>query len=391
MSKKPYKYWDGMPEFDQPKSTPFKKIDVSVGEETLFVRLDNQQDYDELLSRGLEVSGKNKASVSSREDLSRITNQKVTPKTKSLWYPFKSHWGGIREQWITDNPIPLRYPVYVVTKNRWDKCITSRELHIRGIPHYLVVEPEQVSLYEDRKYETAIVLSLPSRYLEQYETCDDLGDTKSKGPGSARNFCIDHSSGLGYGKHWVMDDNIEIFKRLHENQKLEVCCPNGFSAVEDFVDRFTNVPIAGLNYESFCKATDKANPYTLNTRVYSCLLMDNSSGYRWRGRYNEDTDICLRVLKDGLCTLQINAFLAGKVTTQRMRGGNSEDFYDEEGTLPKSQMLADLHPDVAEVVFKFNRWHHKVNYKPFKGNKLVLRHTTPNGVNNYNLVKGSIK
>ena len=87
-------------------------------------------------------------------------------------------------------------------------------------------------------------------------------------------------------------------------------------------------------------------PFVVNTRIYSCLLIENSAPYRWRGRYNEDTDLSLRVLKDGLCTIQFNAFLCGKVTTQRMKGGNTKEFYSDEGTLPKSQMIADLHPDV---------------------------------------------
>jgi hypothetical protein len=29
-------------------------------------------------------------------------------------------------------------------------------------------------------------------------------------------------------------------------------------------------------------------------------------------------------------------------------------------------MLEDMHPDVAKVVWRFNRHHHHVNYKPFK-------------------------
>ena len=70
-----------------------------------------------------------------------------------------------------------------------------------------------------------------------------------------------------------------------------------------------------------------------------------------------------------------------------MRGGNSADFYDEEGTLPKSQMLADLHPDVAKVVFKFNRWHHHVDYSKFKKNRLikVVDTTSMPKINNYGL------
>ena len=45
---------------------------------------------------------------------------------------------------------------------------------------------------------------------------------------------------------------------------------------------------------------------------------------------------------------------------------------DIEGTKPKSQMIADLHPDVAKVVWRFNRWHHHVNYRQFKENALKI-------------------
>jgi hypothetical protein len=34
-------------------------------------------------------------------------------------------------------------------------------------------------------------------------------------------------------------------------------------------------------------------------------------------------------------------------------------------------MLARLHPDVTRVVWKFQRWHHHVDYRPFERNKLI--------------------
>lgn len=214
-----------------------------------------------------------------------------------------------------------------------------------------------------------------------------LGIQKARARGAARNFAKDHSTELGFSKHWVMDDNLDAFHRLNRNEKWEVETDKTLTAAEDFVDRYVNVPIAGLNYYSFCKTTDAVPPFIINTRIYSCLLMDNGYSYRWRGRYNEDTDICLRVLKDGLCTIQFNAFLCGKVTTQRMSGGNTKEFYANEGTLPKSQMLADMHPDCAKVVWRYNRWHHHVNYKPFKRNKLIKREglEVSNVVNEYDL------
>lgn len=278
------------------------------------------------------------------------------------------------------------FPVYIVSKGRSENGLTTRALHEMGVPHYIVVEQKELELYKaGRCFGTLLVL--PESYKTGYELCDDFGLSKSTGPGPARNFCIDHSKQNGFSRHWVMDDNIDAFHYLNRNEKFEVRTGATLKAAEDFVCRYSNVPVSGLNYYSFCKKTDKVQPYILNTRIYSCLLIDNNSGYRWRARYNEDTDLSLRVLKDGLCTIQFNAFLCGKITTQRMRGGNSADFYDGEGTLPKSQMLADLHPDVSKVVWKFNRWHHHVDYSVFKENRLIKIADTAEmqKINNYGM------
>jgi hypothetical protein len=242
-----------------------------------------------------------------------------------------------------------------------------------GVAHSIIVEAHEADQY--RQHTSAPLLILPQTYLDQYDTCDALGISKSKGPGAARNYALDHAIALGAGRHWVMDDNLDAFHYLNRNEKYEVECDATIRAMEDFVDRYENIVLAGPNYYSFAKKTDAVPAFVKNTRIYSCLLIDNSAGFRWRGRYNEDTDLSLRVLKAGLCTVQFNAFLAGKVTTQRMSGGNTAEFYDTEGTLPKSQMLENLHPDVARVVWRFNRWHHYVNYKAYKKIMLAKRVT----------------
>ena len=279
-----------------------------------------------------------------------------------------------------------RYPVYIVSKGRWKNRLTSRALDTMGVPYKMIVEESQLFNYQ-AEIGRERCLVLPQKYLDEYDTCDDLGDSKSKGPGAARNFAWDHAIESGAEKHWVMDDNLDAFHRLNRNMKRESDTPAVFAAMEDFVDRYENVPIAGPNYYNFVKATDGVPPFITNTRIYSCLLIQNDAPYRWRGRYNEDTDLSLRVLKDGLCTIQFNAFLQGKVTTQRMTGGNTDEFYAEEGTKAKSEMLADLHPDVASVVWRFNRWHHHVDYKPFKKNRLKRKANIdiPQGINNYGM------
>ena len=74
----------------------------------------------------------------------------------------------------------------------------------------------------------------------------------------------------------------------------------------------------------------------------------------------------------------------------RMKGGNTDSVYAEtDNRLEFAQSLVDQHPDVAKVTKKFGRWHHHVNYKPFKSNslKLVEGFVIPKGHNNYGMVK----
>jgi len=278
------------------------------------------------------------------------------------------------------------FPIYIVSKGRWQSRLTSKALEYMHVPYHIVVEELEYGNYAS-VIDPQKILILPQEYLDKYDTCDNLGNSKGKGPGAARNFCWEHSIKQGAKWHWVMDDNLDAFHRLNRNIKAEVLDGTIFKCAEDFINRYENIAIAGLNYYSFCKASDDMPPYVLNTRIYSCLLIRNDIPYRWRARYNEDTDLCLRVLKDGWCTLQFNAFLCGKVTTQRMSGGNMREFYEKEGTLNKSKMLEELHPDVAKVVWKFNRWHHSVNYKPFKKNKLIKKEglQIPDTINNYGM------
>lgn len=251
-----------------------------------------------------------------------------------------------------------KYPIYIISKGRPNNCLTARELKLMGVEFTLVVEPQEYELY---KHITENILVTPFSNLGQ-------------GSIPVRNFVWEHSIANGDLKHWILDDNIEGFHRLNRNENPKLLSPLFFRCMEDFVDRYENVAIAGANYYSFCKTTDKVPPYYLNTRIYSCILIKNDLSYRWRGRYNEDTDLSLRALKDGFCTVLFNAFLAGKVTTLRMKGGNTEEVYgDTDNRKEFAESLQQQHPDVVKVTWKFNRWHHQVNYKPFKKNKLIRK------------------
>jgi hypothetical protein len=281
-----------------------------------------------------------------------------------------------------------QFPLYIPSKGRSEYMITSKALTSMGVSHFVVVEPQQVDDYQRAVRAmklSATILPLDMTYKEKYETCDQLALSKSTGPGPARNFAWDHSINTGNLWHWVMDDNIKSFKRMHNKARVKVMVPSFWRAMEDFVLRYKNIAMAGPNYSMFAFGASKLPPFITNTRIYSCNLIRNNVGYRWRGRYNEDTILSLDMLTAGWCTVQFNAFLQEKMGTQVLKGGNTEEFYHAEGkvrdgekyadtgTLAKSKMLADVYPEYCKVVHKYSRIHHEVNYRPFKKRKLIRR------------------
>lgn len=263
-----------------------------------------------------------------------------------------------------------RFPIYILSKGRADSAPTPRILNRMGVPYRIVIEAEEHDAYaahfpEDR------LLHLDPHYRETYDPCMDLPEGASYGSGPARNFAWEHSIAEGHDWHWIVDDNITGWFRLHRNQKVPCGDGTPFAAMEDFTTRWRNVAIAGPHYFMFAPARNKRPPFITGSRVYSCLLIRNRIPLRWECRYNEDVDLCLRALKDGWATILFHAFLQGKLTTQVMTGGNTDAFYADEGTLPKTQMLVRRHPDVASVVRRWGRWHHFVDYSQWRGQPLI--------------------
>jgi len=278
------------------------------------------------------------------------------------------------------------FPLYIVSKGRYESRLTVRALESMRVSYNIVIEEQEYNSYA-KVIDKKNIIILDKKYQRDYDTADKLGDTKSKGPGPARNFIWDHSIAHGYSWHWVMDDNIRRFCRTNRNTILTLGCGSGFRAMEDFCLRYTNIAMAGPNYFMFVCRKSKRPPYVMNTRIYSCNLIRNDVPFRWRGRYNEDTDLSLCMLKAGWCTVQFNVFLQEKITTQHISGGNTAEFYSKEGTLPKSKMQVRLHPDVSKLKWRFGRIHHYVDYSGFKKNKLIKKSgiIIPSGINNYGM------
>lgn len=269
-----------------------------------------------------------------------------------------------------------KYPVFVPSKGRWKTPYTIRALEKVNVPFKVVVEEQ-----EEKDYANVVgndnILILPHR---------------DKGLVVTRNWIWDYAKSLGAERFWTFDDNIRTFYRLEGNIKYRVTSGTFLHIMEEFAERYTNVYISGMNYEMFVPRKRACPPFLANTRIYSNMLIKtdirNNKGqpYRNEGFYNDDTDLCLRILKDGFCTILYNAFLADKIATMTVKGGMTPH-YQEDGRWKMAEELRRKHPDVTKTVFKWGRWQHHVDYRPFKNNKLIRKPDLiiPEGVNNYGM------
>jgi hypothetical protein len=165
------------------------------------------------------------------------------------------------------------YPVYVISKGRWESRLTSKALERLRLPYSIVVEPQEYDQYA-AVIDPAKILVLPF---------SDLG----QGSIPARNWVWEHAIERGAKRHWILDDNIRDFRRLQGAKRYRVGDGTTFRAAEIFVDRFENVALAGMHYSTFAATHPTralTKPFLLNTRVYSCILILNELPFRWRGR-----------------------------------------------------------------------------------------------------------
>ena len=157
------------------------------------------------------------------------TGLPVTTRSDTAWFP---HQAPLRGEYRYAGPkTDSRYPVCVPSKGRAGVQTTGRLLDRLGVSYRFFVEDTEADDYIRRLGRDRVVV-MPFH---------DLG----QGSIPARNFIWDWAASNGHARHWVVDDNIANFYRAHANRRLTVRGGGFFRAMEDFVDRYANVVMAG--------------------------------------------------------------------------------------------------------------------------------------------------
>lgn len=286
--------------------------------------------------------------------------------------------------------IQPRYPIYVITKGRWDKTYTIDTLEDMKVNFFICVEPKELPQY----------MSNPKIDRNKILVCPENFSERGQGAVPVRNFCWEHSVSLGYEKHWQLDDNILWFYRWNQNVQKKIRNGVFFRIMEDFSDRYENIGLTSCQYKSFVPGIDTGRDgFIVNTRAYSCILinsnlLDKRLDERWRGRSNDDTDLSLRVLSTGdVCTVNFNSLLSGKQTSGSMKGGMEKIYegHSHDGYQKKFDELKSNWGDIVTFTnkkHKDGRPHHHIEYTKLFKQKLKLKEgiSREPKVNNYNMI-----
>ncbi len=315
-------------------------------------------------------------------ELGKALNIKLTKMTSFIHYPEKYESKSWDYKYITKGKsVNPQYPVYIISKGRWEQRLTQQLLEKSNIPYKIVVEPSEYDKYAEVIDEKNII--------KAPEDFSKLG----KGSVPVRNYVWDHAVKSGASHHWVLDDNIREFNFYNNNLRVKINNGIPLRATEDYVKKFNNVYLSGLQYSMFVPDRSIHYPYVYNTRIFSCILinhkLDNILDERWRGKYNEDVDLSLRVLLKGLGTILNQQFLISKEATLRNKGGNTDSIYggknDYNKIKEKAEAIIKEYPTIAKLSNKYNRGiHHTLNLNQFIDNDLGYEERKEKYKKNYN-------
>ncbi len=221
-----------------------------------------------------------------------------------------------RKKYI-DNTYATKYPINILSLGRYtnDTGLTHRLLCKMKIYHHLWVED-----FEFEKYG----YWFNPTYCCLHNTGINYSEQKL-GSQLVRN-CIlefweteaEHTP----KKIWMLDDNIECYKRLNQGKKIKYEGAKIFTSIENYTENIPNVKLCSHNLNGFINGTGSRKIIIENEKHYSSLLISLGTGLRFESKYNEDVIFSIKNILEGYNTLCFNHILFEKPKSGTTKGGN---------------------------------------------------------------------
>jgi hypothetical protein len=299
------------------------------------------------------------------------------------------------------------FPIYIISKGRSADIMptgTTGHLSKFGIPHYIMVEPQEKDKYEQFKSPYATILTIPQseRDKDRERYCywtegkeEELGASMGRGAVASRNSTKRHAEQSGVRAFYNMDDNatgffkwmteaeLNFYKCWHALQQDEkIPEPKrayhrnlkmwGMAKVsmvkfkpeekdkvqqiffEDFepnLFKIDNMGFIGFNTVDACpRCVAQYLIRPVGRRVYSCTLMKTDYPLDWWGQTSDDVLLNIDCLCEGYYQACLWRWVMGKPMTQTMKGGCTDNAYGRaEGETMKSLGAAEMKDETYAV------------------------------------------
>lgn len=201
----------------------------------------------------------------------------------------------------------MTYPIYIPSKGRADISLTAKMLNAAKLPFHFVVEKHEWEEYQHH-HPSVVILTLPE---DQH---DDLA--------YSRNLAKHHAASLGAKFHWQMDDDIADVEECLNRKSVTKDTESILTAMENFVDSYTNVVMAGMDTSVFGRL---APEYRFNQQVGGCFLQRSDLPFDYAPNTMESFDYNLQVLSAGFCTVRFGRYMFRWRPRGSQKGGYTED------------------------------------------------------------------
>lgn len=252
-----------------------------------------------------------------------------------------------------DNESIIEYPIYIPSRHRFDKPITTKVFDDDNIPYRILVEPHDYDNYRAR-YDDDQLIRLPK---------------DNQGIAYVRNYALEHARDTGHDYFWMFDDDIRSFQIRQDGKAIKTNPRPLLKLIENITNDYENIGGSCIAHSAFIFGQDGKAPVVYNSQIYCAELITTQAKARFRKGVADDIDFSMQLLHEGWVTLVYKRIGFTSATSGTISGGLVDSEYKEDGRLALFQQLQAYWPGA------FNIGYHK-DGRPHVISRNYYRHFT---------------
>ena len=241
------------------------------------------------------------------------------------------------ENWI-DNPpeqLDINYPVYIPSRHRADKPITTKGFDQDNIPYRLLVEPHDYDSYRTR-YRDEQLVQLPK---------------DNQGIAYVRNYALEHAKAAGYDYFWMFDDDIRSYQIRRGGKQHHTNPRHLLALLEHVTNQYDNIGGSCIAHSAFNFSQDSKAPVVYNSQIYCAELITTQAQARFQPGVADDIDFSMQLLTEGWVTLVYKRIGFTSAVSGSNTGGLLDGEYQDDGRLALFQQLQANWPGAFNIGF----------------------------------------